>query len=120
MLETTTSRRELTKDCEIPIATAIDWVRRWKHARKDQLWWAGHVFNAFLIPHNDLQGILDEGATDARAYMGINEREEIKLILVGVDANGKDMIDADLYPVYDFTTPCPPICDLGSLLNSAE
>ncbi len=119
MQKTTTKRRELTQECVIPLDTAQTWVNRWREAKKDQDWWNNHLFNAFLIPHQDLQGILDEGATDARAYLGIDDQQQIKLILVGVDANGKDMIDRS-HPVYDFTTPCPPICDWWSPLNETE
>jgi hypothetical protein len=36
------------------------------------------------------------------------------LVLVGVDANGYDRLQAG---VYDFTTPCPPTCgDVTSVL----
>ena len=40
-----------------------------------------------------------------------------KLMFVGVDQNGRDLIDASSgHYVYDHTTPCPPACDPSSPL----
>ena len=38
-----------------------------------------------------------------------------KLVLVGVDASGKDLID-ESHILTDLTQPCPSICDTNSPL----
>lgn len=89
---------------------------------------------AFNIPIKDLQEVIKEKKVDSvRGYLGVEEKivegEAVyieKLIIVGVDANGKDMIsssnsltlgDGDGDDIYDFTSPCPEVCDPKSPLN---
>lgn len=98
----------------IPVATAAIWTRRWRDSNHDL------QINGFLIPGVDLTEVLAEpGVVDVRAYMAIDDREANHLLIVGVDANGNDMVDEDLGQyVYDFTQPCPPMCGTPSPLNS--
>ena len=56
-----------------------------------------------------------EGVVDVRAYMGVDETGTQKLMFVGVDADGKDLID-DNHFIYDKTQPCPAKCDPSSVL----
>jgi hypothetical protein len=46
-----------------------------------------------------------------------DENGKYKLMIVGVDTNGNDLIDdaAGQY-IYDFTTGCPKVCDVNSPL----
>jgi hypothetical protein len=99
----------------VPISKAKEWTAAWRNADKGRSWWVEHNFNAFLVPLTDLTSLISEGAKDVRAYMGI-ENDQIKLILVGVDAAGNDMLDDVNYFAYDFTSPCPPTCDRSSVL----
>ncbi|MGK0449093.1 MAG: hypothetical protein ACJA2M_002896, partial [Polaribacter sp.] len=80
-----------------------------------------HECKAFNIPKIDLQEVLAEvGVASVRAYLGVDDNNVEKLMIVGVDANNKDMItvaydgDGD---IYDFTDPCPDLCDPDSPLN---
>ena len=74
----------------------------------------------------------EKGVDSVRGYIGVEEKivegESVfieKLIIVGVDANGKDMIsssdgltlDDDNGDIYDFCDPCPEMCDPNSILN---
>ena len=87
---------------------------------------------AFNIPLLDLQEAIAEGATSVRAYIGVEkmmvEGEKVyieKLMIVGVDKNGKDMIssgdgetlDPESGGIFDFSRPCPEVCDPNSPLN---
>lgn len=117
----------------ISLAIAKDWTNRWRNI--DSNYKAHNDCRAFNIPLIDLQEVLkEEGVASVRGYIGVEETivegEPVfieKLIIVGVDANGKDMLklsneDANLLdpesdPIYDFTNPCPEACDEGSPLN---
>ena len=47
--------------------------------------------------------------------MGVDETGIQKLMLVGVNADGKDLIDSN-HLIYDKTQPCPDKCDPTSPL----
>ena len=114
----------------ISLKIAKDWAKRW---RKMESSYNQHQdCRAFNIPLLDLQEAIAEGATSVRAYIGVEkmkvEGENVyieKLMIVGVDKNGKDMIssqdgevlDPDGGDIYDFSEPCPENCDPNSPLN---
>ena len=76
------------------------------------LQWRGMIHD--MMPGTAEQ-LLKEVTT---AYVGIDPESGLqKLMLVGVDAKGDDMIDAQKgYDIYDFTQPCPDKCDVKSPL----
>ena len=47
--------------------------------------------------------------------MGVDKTGIQKLMFVGVDADGKDLID-DNHFIYDKSQPCPAKCDPSSVL----
>jgi hypothetical protein len=98
----------------IPVATAAIWTSRWRASNREL------QLNGFLIPGVDLTEVLAErGVVNVRTYLGIDDSEAYHLLIVGVDVNGNDMVDEDLGQyVYDFTSPCPPMCGAPSPLNS--
>ena len=70
-----------------------------------------------------------EGQIDAvRAYIGVDENNVEKLMLVGTKYDKENDIYYDMLPerslqdgdIYDFTTPCPPCCDPTSALNNLD
>ena len=95
----------------IPLETAQNWAARWRENPVN-------VVKAFLIPHDDFTQLLAQGnVDDIRAYVGIDDNGTHKLMLVGVDKDGSDLIDADKQEyIYDFTQPCPNFCDVRSPL----
>jgi len=95
----------------IPLDIAQDWARTW---RADP----SNTVKAFLIPQIDITELLAEtNVQDVRAYVGIDGKGDCKLMLVGVDANGLDLIDESCGDyIYDFTEPCPKTCDYTSPL----
>ena len=115
----------------ISLAIAKEWAKEW---RDDEASYNKYYqCRAFNIPKKDLIEVLAEDVASIRAYIGV-EKIEVKgkqtiftekLMIVGVDKNGKDMIsssdgltlDDDGGDIYDFTDPCPDACDEGSPLN---
>ena len=105
-----------TKDA-ISLDKAINDAANWRAIANTKLKGNDYI-KAFLIPVVDFSEILCEGAVGIRAYLGSAADGSKKLLLVGVDAHGKDMIDYDNGEyVFDFTTPCPAMCDVDSPLN---
>ena len=97
-------------DFTITLDEAKAWAISWRtNPPKDLA--KGH-----LIPGGALTELLaTEGVVDVRAYMGVDETGTQKLMFVGVDADGKDLIDAN-HLIYDSTQPCPKNCDPTSPL----
>ena len=97
-------------DFTITLDVAKAWATSWRtNPPKDLA--KGH-----LIPGGALSELLaTNGVVDVRAYMGVDETGTQKLMFVGVDADGKDLID-DNHFIYDKTQPCPAKCDPSSVL----
>jgi len=101
----------------IALNEAIDEAANWRALAQRKLGNDDFV-KAFTIPMIDFAQIKAEGAVGLRAYLADSATGEKKLLIVGVDRNGDDMIDYDNNQfIYDFTTPCPPMCREGSPLN---
>lgn len=118
-------------DKKISLADAIAWTKNWRLAPST-------AARAFLIPIEDLQGVINEiksqgGDPCARAYLAIDGTGEEKLVIVGTSQDTTTTpgttIYRDLLPsatedyetatnsIYDFTKPCPTYCDPSSDLN---
>jgi hypothetical protein len=95
----------------IALQQAQKWASNWRNNPNARV-------IAFLIPEVDLtQVIAEENTVNVRAYLGIDDENNSKLMIVGVDANGKDLIDDNNGQfIYDFTKSCQPECDINSLL----
>ncbi len=96
----------------IDVTTATKWIDNWRNSDHSLNLPDNLFIKGFLIPGADLTEVMAEtGATDARTYLAIDEDSNFHLLVVGVDANGDDMVDEDRgWYVYDFTRPCPPTC----------
>ena len=72
---------------------------------------------AHFFGRNKLMEILGQpGCVGIRAYYAIDAQQKKQLVLVGADANEKDMAGAGL--ILDQALPCPSNCDQGSALYS--
>lgn len=94
----------------ITLEKAQIWAAKWKADAATYL--SENQLKAFLIPGIDVTQVLAEkGVENVRSYLGIDENNEPHLMIVGVDANGNDMINEDNgWYIYDFTSPCPSTC----------
>ncbi len=72
------------------------------------------LVQGFRLPAEDLREVLHEDITYARFYLGkIASTGEYKMVVVGVDSLGNDMLDSTATPpqlVYDVSFPCPTAC----------
>ena len=112
----------------IPLKTAQKWAKRWSKEEGDYN--KHHHVNAFLIPKVDLLEVLKEGVDAVRAYIGVDDNNVEKLMIVGTKYDPVTKIYVDMITVgvgnaiaeqddiYDFTSPCPPNGDPNSPLNS--
>ena len=111
----------------ITLETAQKWAKEW---RDDEASYNKYFeLKAFNIPKIDLIEVLQEkGVESIRAYIGVEKTEvkgeqptfEEKLMIVGVDGDGGDMLPRDTKNkgfIYDFSKPCPSACDSESPLN---
>jgi hypothetical protein len=125
----------MKKKNTITLQTAKKWAKNWRDL--ESTYNKYHECRAFNIPKIDLQEVLaEDGVASVRAYLGVKETVnpktkkityEEKLMIVGVDKNNKDMIstvsssdvlgDGEGDDIYDFTEPCPDLCDPNSPLN---
>jgi len=122
----------MTKKNIISLKTAKNWTNRWRN--KESSYNLHHQCRAFNIPLIDLQEVIKEdGVASVRGYIGVEKKViegevvfEEKLMIVGVDKKGKDMIFSsdgltlkkEEGNIYDFSEPCPTTCDNESPLNN--
>lgn len=109
MSETDTKKVGIEENA-ISLEIAQQWAARWRSNPE-------HKVKGHLIPNIDIVELMGEGNVDVRAYIGVDEHGVNKLMLVGVDENGNDLInDEKKQYIYDFTKPCPDTCDTKSPL----
>lgn len=112
-----------SEDKSIPLSTAKTWTQNWRKVMNDGSWLSSHIKKAFLKPMETIISLQNQDSKDIRIYFGVDKEEtdpakQLKLVIVGVDADGKDMLDESKgEKPYNFANPCPPLCDDGSDLN---
>jgi hypothetical protein len=125
----------------VPLQEAVDRVTRFRNQLIEKVPEA-NIPRAVFIPIADLMAIihkfqaLDEhgnimnSLTGVRAYFAVKESDmdlpdDITALIVPVDLNDKDIVphnnvdsefDDDDSDIYDFTQPCPSVCDTTSPL----
>ena len=95
----------------VELDVAKEWIANWQNNEEvDRA-----SVKAYLIPYQDIAYIQKEqGWVNYRAYNGITGEGEFKLLIVGVDEEGNDLVDYNTGDyVYDMTTPCPSVCSLN-------
>jgi hypothetical protein len=109
----------------IPLQTAKSWAKKWR--KEEGNYNKHHFLKAFFIPKEDILETLMEQVDGLRAYVGVDENNEEKLMIVGTKYNPETDTYEDMLPdreeglrgeIYDFTRPCPHMCDRDSSLNS--
>ena len=93
------------RDHTIPRAAAAALTRRYRESAGEgaQL--------ATMFPRDVYERILGQpGCAGIRAYHGRGEKGESHTVLVGVDADGNDLMDAFLA---EYGLTCPPYCGGG-------
>lgn len=106
----------------IELDEAVKWARTWQ--KKEGHYNRHHEVHGFLIPKEDLTEVLAQGVDAVRAYIGVDDNNVEKLMIVGTRYDEATETFVDMLPdrdtkgyIYDFTRPCPPGCDPTSPLN---
>lgn len=109
-------------DFVIDLETAQKWAKKWRQV--EGVYNKHKEIHAFLIPKESIEGVMAQGVDSVRAYLGVDEKNEEKLMLVGTKYDKVTDTYIDMLPggeiegrIYDFTRPCPPACDKKSKLN---
>ncbi len=119
-----------SQTCDIPSPPPIDKSISWKCATSWAYSWdqltgiSGTAIKAFYIPKEDLAAINEvSNEWGLKIYFGKNSSGDYKSIVVGLDANGNDLVPPNLtaptsYKAYDFGIPCPNECGSTNQLNT--
>jgi hypothetical protein len=91
----------------INVSEGAAYTRRFREAHPDAI--RAHMFNRDILDSI----LMDPRCVKVRFYNGRTEEGAATLVIVGVDAEGHDLLDA---PLGQQTLPCPPICDANSPL----
>lgn len=97
-------------DFQITLEQAKSWIKTWRNNLPKE------PAKAHLINKQALLDVMQPAdVVSVRTYLAIDDNNVQKLVLVGVDASGNDLIDAN-HILTDLTQPCPSICDTNSPL----
>jgi hypothetical protein len=95
---------------EIPLADACAMTSRYRNSGQFNNYFGG-FFGSTAI-----REILDQDScVGIRYYYGLNDQENPVLILVGVDAENKDLVEGK---IAEMSLPCPELCDSTSPLKN--
>ena len=62
--------------------------------------------------------VMQPGCVAVRAYLGMDDGNEVRLLFVGVDENNNDILsvsDEQAGYIFEYGQRCPPICAAGPL-----
>jgi hypothetical protein len=97
-------------DYKITLQDGIDYTTEWRTEHPT-------LVKGFKIDKAEVDEIFaNEDAVAMRTYLGLDSEGDPKLVIVGVDAEGKDITST----VYDLAEPCPSVCDETSVLCVGE
>ena len=109
----------------IPLSEGIDITTYWRDyiSKIDP---NPQYIRAFNIPMEDIQELAKfTKCPSVRAYLSLavpGDISTLKIILVPVDASNCDVLSVNMpssvdeSTIFDFTSPCPQICDINSPL----
>jgi hypothetical protein len=55
------------------------------------------------------------GSVSVRAYAGLDDKKQVRLIFVAVNANNEDILPDEGGSLFEFGQRCPPVCGTGPL-----
>lgn len=106
-----------SRDHRIPLSAAVAMTRRYRASARPG------AFRAGCFPSKVFENLLaQKGCAGIRIYLGCHEDDALSLVMVAVDADGRDIVPGSdgKYQegaVVQDTIECPPFCDGGSPLN---
>lgn len=112
-----------SKGTTLDLKSALEYAKNWRNS-KDYKHAALHGFH---VPVFDLEAVLGEGVNGVRFYLGIDDKGEAKIMLVGTIWNPDTLLFDDMLPemehtgnIYDFSMPCPKACSTKSPFNDIK
>jgi hypothetical protein len=97
------------EDHDFPLDTAAAWTKFYREANPGAT--KGHYFGKDAI-----NSILEQAScVGIRIYYALDDTEKKHLIVVGVQANGNDLVNGLLA---ERSIDCPPTCGIDNPLNS--
>ena len=98
------------KEHKITRAEAEGLTRRHRDER------GGGAEMAIMFPRDVFEALLQNPKVKGiRLYHGKNPNGDSAMVVVGVDEDGNDLLDGE---IFDRGFPCPPVCSGGNSLNS--
>lgn len=94
---------------KFPLETAAEWTRRFRNSIEEGSTIA-HFFGRDIL--NEI--LNQEGCMGIRVYHALDEKGNRQLIMVGADAEEKDMYNGI---IAERSVTCPPFCGNGNPLN---
>jgi len=96
----------------IDLITAKEWTANYQDTNPEKI--KAHFFGSEIIQ----QILAETGAVGIRIYYALDEKGEQKLLLVGVDSEGNDLLplegasllDGEENTIADYSLPCPSYC----------
>ncbi len=126
----------------VPVPQAVQMTTNWRQYYADITGTLpDNALRAFKIPLEDLQAMVDmakvdQDITSVRAYLALGEgvtggavrSDLVHVLLVPVYDNnfaGTDILEVErsgkmVSTIMDFTTPCPAVCDVTSVLYGPQ
>ena len=102
----------------VTLTQAAEWTKNYRTFPVAQLGSIINPIKAEMFDADAVEAVLDQtGCKSIRMYYGIKKTPlpEFCLIIVGVDANGDDMVNGI---ILDISKSCPPHCSSSNALNS--
>lgn len=59
--------------------------------------------------------VQQSGALGVRAYLGLDEAKQVRLLFVATNEKGEDILPDSGGSIYEYGQRCPPICSAGVL-----
>jgi hypothetical protein len=111
-LEATAKAATVTLKDTISNAQFAAWTTTWHNNQKQWMAQVNHSIDYFGMPLVDLTEVLNQkGIVSSRFYLGIKPADSLHLLVVGVDAQGNNMLDNSKGQyAYDVSVPCPSAC----------
>ncbi len=115
MAEPATKAATITTEDTISNAQFAAWTTAWHNNQKTWMAQINHSIDYFGMPLVDLSEVLNQrGVVSSRFYLGLKTPDSLHLVVVGVDAQGNNMLDnSQGQYAYDVSRPCPPLCGNG-------
>ena len=98
----------------ISLQEAQTWASTWNTEKLN--FFQRKDLKAFAIDQQILNDVLaPEGVVGIRTYLGLDANMDPHLMIVGIDANGNDLINPQSgYHIYNFSIACPSACSSSS------